>query len=343
MEFRGLELVCPACHGELQRTADEALRCEQCGRIYPVLLGIPDLRLWADPYIGIEEDRAKGVRLAAECEGLDFADAVQHYYEITEAVPPFQARRFTRSLLAAAGRAAFTLERWEARPPAGARLVEIGCGTAPLLHAAASRYAQVVGVDIAFRWLVMARKRLDDAGLEVPLICACAEALPFADGGYDRVVADSTIEHLRDQRLALDECWRALRPGGRLFLTTPNRRSLGPDPHVGLPAGGWLPDRVIEAYVRRKGGVPPRRQLLSAAELRTLLERAEFDVEQIRAPDVPDAQRAGFGIAGRIAIDAYRLMKRLPLGAALLVQIGPLLDAVAHKRVDGDGSPIADE
>lgn len=343
MQFYDLALVCPACHGEVQRISDEALRCERCNRVYPVLLGIPDFRLWPDPYIGIEEDRAKGLRLAAECANMDFAGAVRHYYEITEAVPPFQAQRFTRSLLAAAGRAESALTAWDAQWSAGARLLDIGCGTAPLLQAAASRYERAAGVDIAFRWLIMARKRLDDAGLDVPLICACAEALPFPAASFDRVVADSTLEHLRDQRLALDECCRALRPGGRLFVTTPNRRSLGPDPHIGLPAGGWLPDSVIEAYVRRKGGIPPRRRLLSARELGDLLERAELEVERIGVPEVPAAQRAGFGSAARLAIDAYHLVKRLPLGGHLLLQFGPLLEAVARKPAGGDAGPVAED
>ncbi|MCI0432714.1 MAG: class I SAM-dependent methyltransferase, partial [Gemmatimonadetes bacterium] len=268
--LRGLVLVCPVCHGDLADESATALRCAACGRNFPIIAGIPDLRLESGPYISLEADRAKALLLERECAGLDFAASVQRYYELAEKVPAFQARRFIRSQLAAAGRAAHSLDRWESSSggAAGGVLLEIGCGTAPLLVAAATRYPRMVGVDIALRWLVMAQKRLAEAGLESPLVSASAESLPFREQAFDRIVLDSTIEHVRDQRRAFAECRRTLRAGGWMFLSTPNRFSLGPDPHTGLPAGGWLPDALTAAYVRRRGGRPPERRLLSAGDLR---------------------------------------------------------------------------
>jgi SAM-dependent methyltransferase len=53
-------------------------------------------------------------------------------------------------------------------------------------------------------------------------------ALPFRDGCFDVVVSLQTIEHLWDQPAFLSECARALRPGGRLILSTPNRLTFPP-------------------------------------------------------------------------------------------------------------------
>jgi SAM-dependent methyltransferase len=136
---------------------------------------------------------------------------------------------------------------------------------------------------------------------------------------------------LRDQPAGLAECHRVLRADGRLFLSTPNRHSLGPDPHTGVPAGGWLPDAVTGTYVRRKGGVPPRRHLVTTRELRTLLADAGFHDVTIGAPRVPALQREQFGAIGRVAIDSYNVVARLPGGAALLRIIGPLLHASARR------------
>ena len=338
MIFKGIDLCCPHCRGDLQETEqrEAGLRCVSCDRRFPILLDIPDLRVYPDPYIEAEADRAKGLQMAARLVELNFAELVDFYYSITPAVPPHQARQYTRGLMVGVARAEAALVSWKGAAGmngqhAAASLLEIGCGTAPLLVAAAPQYAKIVGVDIAFRWLVVAKKRLAEAGLDVPLICACAEALPFPDGAFDRVVADSVLEHVRDQRRALAESHRVLRPAGYLCVATPNRYSLGPDPQVGIWAGGFVPDRWLAAYVQWKGGIPPKRRLLSAGSLARLIREAGFCRPRILLPDVPSGQRSHFGKGMKVLIDLYHIAKRLPLSQQLLLWIGPILHAVAEK------------
>lgn len=303
-----------------------------CDREYPILAGIPDLRLWPDPYIGMAEDRAKGETLARECAGRSFLEAVRIYYSVTHAVPPFQARRFERGLAAAAERSRESLARWESLAPADPgtlSLLDIGCGTAPLLVHATGRYRLVAGVDVAFRWLVLARCRLAEAGVQVPLVCACAEALPFRGALFDRVVADSTLEHLRDGPLAVREVRRVLRPAGAFFVATPNRFSVGPDPHTGLPAGGWLPERVVAAYVRRSGGIPPKRTLYTERSLRRLFREAGLAPVAIYPPSIASAIRERLSGAGRALVAAYNGLLRVPGARTALAWLGPLLHVVA--------------
>ncbi len=346
MRHHDIEIVCPQCHAELERHGDQTggtLACVACERRYPIVIGIPDLRLWPDPYIGFEEDRAKGVMLHEHSDRLDFAAGVRFYYSVTEKVPPFQALRFARGLMAAQARATHALDDREDAPPdrTGAMtLLDVGCGTAPLLVTAAARYQAVVGIDVAFRWLVLARRRLADAGVDVPLLCANAEALPFRAGAFDRVVCDSTLEHLRDAGLALDECARVTRPDAKLFVATPNRFSIGPDPHTGLPAGGFLPAAFVAAYVRAKGGVPPERRLYGPEGLRRLLDAHGFVTRRVGAPPIASAQLTGFGRAVRIAAVLYNAVLRFPPGRMLLDRIGPLLHAVADRA--GEAVPVAD-
>ena len=42
-----------------------AHRCAACDADYPIILGIPDFRIFPDPWIGIVEDREKATRLAS--------------------------------------------------------------------------------------------------------------------------------------------------------------------------------------------------------------------------------------------------------------------------------------
>jgi len=60
-------------------------------------------------------------------------------------------------------------------------------------------------------------------GVAFPIIAADASGpLPFRPESFDLIVAGELIEHLIDQESFLRECYRLLRPGGRLVLTTPN-------------------------------------------------------------------------------------------------------------------------
>jgi SAM-dependent methyltransferase len=188
-----------------------------------------------------------------------------------------------------------------------------------------------VGVDIGLRWLVIGKRRLVDAGLDFPLICACAEALPFLDQNFEVVFNESTLENLQDQEQALGECWRTLQPGGFLCLSTPNRFSLGPDPHTGIPAGGYLPEMWTAAIVRRQGGIPPRRKLLSAKTLSHMISRTGFNPPDISLPDIPEGQYIHFGRGIRMAVSIYHMIKRLPILRLLLHWIGPAYHAVAQK------------
>jgi SAM-dependent methyltransferase len=338
----GIELICPHCRGELAQESEREICCRGCARRFRVTLGIPDLRTAPDPYIGFDDEYAKAEKLVAAFPDHDFAGFVEFYYRHTSVVPPQHAALYTRSLLAGVARARGWLVMWE--ESAGVELalrlernalLEVGCGTAPLL-VAAENYVPRVGVDVALRWLIVAKKRLEQAGLEVPLICANAEALPFAPNSFDYAALDSTLEHIADQRAALDQALRVLRPGGRLYLSTPNRFSLGPDPQTGILAGSWLPESVTARIVRRAGGIPPKRKLLSAGRLARLLAAAGFRGVKIYLPGIPEEQRAHFPAPMRALIAIYDVARKLPVTRSVLRLVGPLLHATARRRERGE-------
>ena len=336
MLFKGIKICCPQCQGDLHYLKSHTLQCLSCERQYPIVLDIPDLRIFPDPYIDPEADRAKGRKVANHLDDMTFEELVAYYYSITSVVPPHHAQQYTRGLMAGVARAEASLASWEKAIQADGHtdrrcLLEIGCGTAPMLVAAATQYQQLVGVDIAFRWLVIGKKRLAEAGLDIPLICACAEALPFPNLNFDHIIADSVLEHVQDQSQMLTECQRIMRPGSHLFITTPNRYSLGPDPHTGIWAGGYLPEQITAYLVQRQGGIPPKRRLLSARSLVQLMKTAGFAPPQVMLPNISAAQRSHFGTGMKLLIDLYRAARKLPVSRQVLQWIGPLLYAVSQK------------
>ncbi|MEZ4422577.1 MAG: methyltransferase domain-containing protein [Gemmatimonadota bacterium] len=342
MIYKGIEVVCPACRADLDASATESWRCHTCGARYPVVAGIPDLRRWPDPYIGPEDDRAKGRAVAEAATTRGFEALIDHYYSMTSVVPPADAAMYKRGLLAAGPRAQASLARWRQEAGGvgqGGAFLDVGCGTGPLLVAAArAGYGPVVGVDVAFRWLVLGRARLQEAGLDLPLLCANAEALPFKEERFDVVALDSVIEHCRDQAATVADAHRVLRAGGTCFLSTPNRFSVGPDPHTGLPLGSLLPAAWTARYARAKGAIPPVRHLLSRRTLTRLLRDARFSEPRLFLPGFSAEQRAHFKGAVGAAIGAYEVVRRTPGLKSLLFTVGPLLSAVARKPA-AEGRP----
>jgi 2-polyprenyl-3-methyl-5-hydroxy-6-metoxy-1,4-benzoquinol methylase len=105
--------------------------------------------------------------------------------------------------------------------PSGA-LLDIGCGNGDFAAAMQVRGWSVRGTDA-------------DPGAATavtlnhgfPVDVGELHDLGYAKGTMDAVTARHVIEHVRDPIRFLRECWRILKPGGRLVFVTPNAASLG--------------------------------------------------------------------------------------------------------------------
>ncbi len=332
-EWEALGIACPSCHARLDDAEGPALRCIGCGKVFPVTLGIPDLRLLGDPYLDFAEDVAAATALAARDDGHAFGALYASYYDGNDKVPAEQVARFTHGVLAAADRARATLQTWAelgATMPAAGTLLDLGCGTAPLGVALARGLHAVVGVDAGLRWLVLARKRAAEHDIDLPVVCANAEHLPFQSGAMTAVLGESVLENVADADAAVAEARRVLAPRGLLALTTPNRHSLGPDPHLGLLAGGWRSEAVVQAHAQRTGQVMPRRRLFTPGELTTTLRRAGFGDIRMSLPRFADAQVSGLPAPVRLALGAYHLVRRIPLVRSIVLQVAPTIAVVTR-------------
>lgn len=105
------------------------------------------------------------------------------------------------------------------------RILEVG--SIPLLLTTALSRAgyDVTGVDLAPERYASAIKRV---GLNVARCDIEMEALPFEDRSFDVVIFNELLEHLRiNPVFTLSQVARVIQPGGTLFLSTPNLKSLG--------------------------------------------------------------------------------------------------------------------
>jgi ubiquinone/menaquinone biosynthesis C-methylase UbiE/uncharacterized protein YbaR (Trm112 family) len=329
-------LRCPGCRRELGER-EQGLECPGCGRRFPVVAGIPDLRLErADPGMSREQDRQLAVELDRQAAQLDFPGLLREHWS-RSGKPSELVGRFVAGDLASLGRSRDYLNQIErhrgVRMTAGERFLEAGCGSGGMSAAAAERGAQVVATDVALRWLVLARKRMRDGGLEnVTFVCCAAESLPFPDSSFDLVAASDVVEHVQSAEEFTAACARSLRPGGLLFLATPNRYSLGLEPHVRLWGVGFLPRRLARGYVRLARGTPyDHVRLLSGRAIRGLLRRHDFSVS-IEPPEVPRATQTLYHGAELALVRAYNRLRRFRIVRRALLAVGPFFQVFATKR-----------
>lgn len=326
-------LICPRCRGTLSvrpaETGDGAYACEACRLDFPIVFGIPDLRLQPDPYLELEADREKGLRLAERYEDSTARELTEYYWELTPEVPREMAQRFLRHSAAAEERGRLLLE--DALDDRGVRaahgsFLELGCRAGGVLLAAAPHYSSVTGIDIALRWLVVARKRLEERRIPGTLICCSADALPFADETFDCVIAENVLEHTARPEALVSEAHRVTRGGGLFLGATWNRFAIAAEPHVGLWGVGFLPRAWMEGFVRWRRGVPYRHiRLVSARELRRVLARVPFDGVQLSLPQLSSSQIEGLTGWARVLARLYERARRWPLVRSLVLWIAPVL------------------
>ena len=118
--------------------------------------------------------------------------------------------RIPERLLFADGR------RWAASEARG-DVLEIAVGTGRNLPHYRPEL-RITGQDISPAMLQIARGRAQALGREVDLSAGDAQGLAFASGRFDSVVSTLALCTIPDERRALTEVWRVLRPGGRLIL-----------------------------------------------------------------------------------------------------------------------------
>ncbi|MBK1701720.1 bifunctional 2-polyprenyl-6-hydroxyphenol methylase/3-demethylubiquinol 3-O-methyltransferase UbiG [Thiococcus pfennigii] len=113
-----------------------------------------------------------------------------------------------------------------ARPLAGLRLLDIGCGGGILSEALARLGAEVVGIDVAEKNIRVAALHAERAGLAIDYRLVTAEALAASGATFDAVLNMEVVEHVDDLPGFLAACGRLVRPGGAMVVATINRTPL---------------------------------------------------------------------------------------------------------------------
>lgn len=117
----------------------------------------------------------------------------------------------------------FSRDARGARPFAGLRLLDIGCGGGLLSEPMARLGFDVVAADASEKNIRTASVHGAEQGLAIDYRVATAEGLAAAHEKFDVILNMEVIEHVADLRLFLQSCGSMLKPEGMMFVATLNR------------------------------------------------------------------------------------------------------------------------
>ena len=260
-------------------------------------------------------------------------ETVRHLFESRSHWTEPQIERRTREVLAAPSRLEGQLDGWlKALLEAPSPLLDIGCGPGGLLCAAASRGADPIGIDTSLSWLITARVVLRERGVRARLAAAHAEALPLIDGEIGAAVSLDVIEHVSSPSRMLCEVDRVTAKGSVFLFSTPNRYSLGAEPHVGVWGVGWLPRPWQAPYVQwRRGDAYDGTQLLSAAEIQRLVRSNTRLALELDTPSIPEDDIAAFPPYRAVLGRAYNRLATMAALRPLWLVFAPFFRATCRK------------
>jgi|SRR5882672_3887860 len=199
-----------------------------------------------------------------------------------------------------------TMRLMDLRP--GERVLDLGCGSgwatrmlARIVDGGPPSSGQVVGIDISDEMVRQARAESKDFD-NVKFVVGSAAQIPWEENFFDKVLSVESFYYYPDQERALDELFRVLAPGGRLFILI----NLYKDNPYSLQ---WVPKLKVPVHVR------------SATEYVELLKAHSFEnVEYRQIPD--DTPTPGnYKTTSFHSLDDLKAFKRV--GALLLMASKP--------------------
>ena len=106
----------------------------------------------------------------------------------------------------------------------GKRVLDVGCGPGNLLVALSDDVPELlIGVDLDMTFLVFGRSHIEKLNIPISdepnLMCASLPTLPFRDETFDLVTCFLVMPHVPDDKVALSELARVLKPGGTLAIS----------------------------------------------------------------------------------------------------------------------------
>jgi ubiquinone/menaquinone biosynthesis C-methylase UbiE len=199
-------------------------------------------------------------------------------------------------------------------PPHG-RVLDVGSGKGKFICGMAGLKYEAFGVEINPEYVTASKIRATQEGVRVSLQIGMAERLPFEDNYFAFVNCSEVTEHVEEPKAVLQEIYRVLAPGGRVYISFHNRFGIY-DYHYHLFGINWLPRNVADWLLNKvgkgKSDGEAGRQTLTGMHYYTyagavkLLKNVGFTIEDIRETKL----RKKFSTMQILLIGIYKFFAR---------------------------------
>jgi SAM-dependent methyltransferase len=187
---------------------------------------------------------------------------------------------------------------------AGQRVLEVGCGAGQCARWLRGQGAQAYGMDLSMRQLAHSARLDAKTGIGVPVACASADRLPFANGSFDAACsAFGALPFVADVSAVFGEVARVLRPGGRwvFSVTHPMRWMLPDDPsEAGLVVGRSYFDRTPYVEEDANGAATYVEHHRTMGDWVRALVTSGFTLEALVEPEWPPWHQRVWGAWGPV-------------------------------------------
>lgn len=129
------------------------------------------------------------------------------------------------------------------------KILDVGFGSGLISISFAKAGAIMSGVDVEPDLLGVAGRNAGAYNLDINFKIYNGRTLPFSDNYFDFVICSSVLEHTSFPEETIKEIFRVLRPGGRIFLSVPNKY-YPKETHTLAYFVSYLPRRLANLYLK---------------------------------------------------------------------------------------------
>ena len=189
-------------------------------------------------------------------------------------------------------------------------ILENGCGIGMYVEHLSPFGGKVIGLEYDY-------ERAAKARMNAPhILNAAGESLPLPSGLFDLILSHEVIEHVHDDRTAIREMIRALKPGGRIVLFCPNRGYPFETHGIYWKGRYYFGNKLFVNYLPRafRDKLAPHVRVYSQRDLVKLFDGLPVKfIERTIIFGAYDNIIARFGSLGKVLREILQFLEKTPL------------------------------